>query len=497
MQGIRSPVPASDRGEQAGPGTSSSCVRKATGVAHLAPLAQHAPSDEFRRDGDPDTLLSPFERSGKIQRTPPSTPVQEICTELNASVAAGGSKASGDVPGTLADKAVGEEEQIWKLCINIIKKMKAATGRQRNISMDIKTGLAELEEAVDALQHMRNTQLQSRAMHMMAAQEAAKQTPLVSGSKRAAISPAEHKSSKKGKKGEPPNSWMVAQSKKNRRQAQMTEGAEAAKKKESSEIAQATKKVRKKKPRLPKSRSDALLIKPIGGKTYAEVLGEIRRKTNPEENDTEIRAVRRTRSGDVLLELGAGTKNKEGFCRALKGVLGESATIRSLEPMTTLEIRDLDSFTTDVEVQEAIKRDLKDLAGELKVAVTRANSREQKLAIVQMNERGALELLKNSRIKIGWVNCRVRQRVLVTRCYACFGFGHRQADCKGPDRKKEGVCIQCGEKGHIKKECSADPKCFLCAEGGLAPELRKHVPGSGGCHVFRQALDKARKSRSL
>ena len=39
--------------------------------------------------------------------------------------------------------------------------------------------------------------------------------------------------------------------------------------------------------------------------------------------------------------------NKEGFCEALRGVLGESASVRSLEPRTTLEIRDLDCLTTE------------------------------------------------------------------------------------------------------------------------------------------------------
>ena len=102
-----------------------------------------------------------------------------------------------------------------------------------------------------------------------------------------------------------------------------------------------------------------------------------------------------------------------------------------------------DSLTTDKEVRNVIKRDSDDLAGDMRVTLTKANTREQNMAIVKLGERGAANFLKTGRIKIGWVYGRVRRRALVMRCYACFGFGHRQADCKGPDRRKAVICIQC------------------------------------------------------
>lgn len=47
-----------------------------------------------------------------------------------------------------------EEEQLQK-CINVIKTMKTAIGRQRNVSMGIKNELKELEEAVHMIAHYR------------------------------------------------------------------------------------------------------------------------------------------------------------------------------------------------------------------------------------------------------------------------------------------------------------------------------------------------------
>jgi hypothetical protein len=240
-------------------------------------------------------------------------------------------------------------------------------------------------------------------------------------------------------------------------------------------------------------RPEALLIKTGEDLSYAQALGEIRKNVNPQELKTEIKSVRRTRMGDVLLELGSDTSNKAKFCEALRNALGTTATVRNLEPRTTLEIRDLDSYSTEAEVEEAVKKNLKEFTGALKVFLSKPNTREQRLAFVEIGTQEASELLKIGRVKVGWVYCRVLRRTIVTRCYACFGYGHHQAVCKGPDRKKQGLCLQCGEKGHLKKECKAEPKCFLCAEHKIPPERIKHVSGSGACPIFRQALDEAKK----
>lgn len=131
-----------------------------------------------------------------------------------------------------------------------------------------------------------------------------------------------------------------------------------------------------------------------------------------------IDSVRRTRYGDVLLEFGAKSKNEEYFS-SLKNILAEKAKVRSLEPKETSEIRDFDSFRTEKEVQHTIRSDLNGLEGDLMVSVTEENSKVQKQAIVQTNARGAYELLKASRIKIG----RVRQRVMVSRATSAGNRG--------------------------------------------------------------------------
>ncbi|BES90724.1 ZnF_C2HC [Nesidiocoris tenuis] len=237
----------------------------------------------------------------------------------------------------------------------------------------------------------------------------------------------------------------------------------------------------------------AIIIKPQEKSTFAEVLRELRNTVNPGEMGADVRTIRKTRDGDVLIELGRQSANQKEFADKIKAVLGDRGTTRSLVPRVSLEVRDLDDVTTVEDVRAALERDLKpEDTNEMEIFLTKPNVRGQQSAVVKMVEKTALQLLERGRIRIGWVNCRVRQRAEVDRCFRCLGYGHRAPSCKGPDRSR--LCYQCGEEGHTKKDCKSTPKCVLCAKLGMPLDRTAHLPGSGGCKAFREALEGA-KSR--
>ena len=149
-----------------------------------------------------------------------------------------------------------------------------------------------------------------------------------------------------------------------------------------------------------------------------------------------------------------------------------------------IEIRDLDALTTKEEVEAAIEATTGTAA--VGVGLTKPNSRGQIMAFVQMSEASGQSLLKAGRIKIGWISARVKERLVVKRCFRCLGYGHTQALCEGPKRFIEGICFKCGAKGHKHKECTNQANCFLCTEN------REHLPGSGMCSEFRKALEEAK-----
>ncbi|KAJ8934797.1 hypothetical protein NQ314_013194 [Rhamnusium bicolor] len=61
-------------------------------------------------------------------------------------------------------------------------------------------------------------------------------------------------------------------------------------------------------------------------------------------------------------------------------------------------------------------------------------------ATIKTERKFAEELLKTGKIRIGWVQCEIRKRIQITRCFRCLGHGHRTGECQGEDKaeKSEG-----------------------------------------------------------
>ncbi|KAJ8975988.1 hypothetical protein NQ317_016234, partial [Molorchus minor] len=104
------------------------------------------------------------QRSVKPRRTPPRSPVRTRGQMENKSTPEQKEKATPHETGAVK-KAPRDEQQLWRYCKEVLRQMTEATDRQKNISMDVKKGLARLQEAMDRLQRIRrkNPELQSRS----------------------------------------------------------------------------------------------------------------------------------------------------------------------------------------------------------------------------------------------------------------------------------------------------------------------------------------------
>lgn len=377
------------------------------------------------------------------------------------------------------------EEETLQKCQSVLRKIRQAMAKQKNISMDVKNGISELEELLDITgDYRRNWKSAENARQASArmiienseilADGGSITTPKISKKKRSASSPAETRPGKKPKERAPERK-QVTLPKEPPRQDDRDE-AHIPKRRRN-------KAGRKRRPVIPRERSEAVIIRPAEGHSFADVLKNLRENIKPEETEVAVRSIRKTKTGAILLELDKGGK-KNDFCDAIKGTLKDAADVRDVRPKVTVEIRDLDLFSTKEEVHSAIE-EATDLQGEdIIVHLTEADNREQRRAFVSIPAASANTLMRTQRVKIGWTRCRVRYREEVKRCYRCFAAGHMQWDCDGPDRKGTGVCIRCGEKGHKLKECKNQPKCCLCSLDGKTKV--DHLPGTRSCPSSKQ-----------
>ena len=388
--------------------------------------------------------------------------------------------------------AQAEEERLIKKCTAIVKHMRSSTFLQKNVGKGVKNGLMELEELLDRISYYRRTW--KVRQNPQEAETTALPEENTTSTKRIADSPLQSELGKKRKEegtseGDFTQVLSRAEKKKAKRIKRQQHVAPSEKPLPKTKADTKDGVPKEKVGRRRRTRPPALLIKPTEGKTFAEVLSEIRYKIKPEDNGAEVSSIRKTKGGGVLVELGPKTINKVTFCEAVKGLLGEKALVSSLEPTCALEIRDLDCLTEKNEVEEAIKRECPEVTN-VRIGITSANSRGQKLAVVEVAEQYARKLLNSGKIRIGWVVCRIRIRAAPTKCYRCLDYGHTSANCRGPDRRA--TCRKCGQAGHKANSCNEKESCVLCRDRGATDESIAHTAGSGRCPVFRAELERAR-----
>lgn len=370
-----------------------------------------------------------------------------------------------------------EENEALNKCRRVMRKMKAATLRQKSIGNDVKEGISELEELLDIVDHCRKSwgkmEKEARQSRVFKATpisniETVKETP-TARPKRPASSPTVNVSGKKPREEEP-GKWQKV-SKKRKPQKPLEE---AKKTKEKNPARQ-----RREGRRGPKT--EAVLIQPTEGHSYAEVLKNLRSNIQPDQAGN-VCAIRKTRTGALLLDFGIGEKVQPEFMQQLKNTVQASGLIREIKPTVTVEIRDLDSLTVKEEVEKAVMKITNNPLEEINARVTAPNNREQVRAFVTLPIESAEELLKERVIKIGWTRARMRLCPSIKKCYRCLELGHMQMDCKGPDRSK--LCFRCSEAGHKSNQCNKAPKCCMCVDAGRKPE--DHMTGSYKCPAIKR-----------
>ena len=123
-----------------------------------------------------------------------------------------------------------------------------------------------------------------------------------------------------------------------------------------------------------KERPESVIIHPTEGRSYADVLRNIRRKIKPEESEVAIHAVWKAKTGGILIDMG-----KEGR-----------------RHLTTTEV-----------VLAAVQTEAGVINSDISIRATGTHSLEQKRAFVSTSISCAKEILKLQRIRIGWKSCRI------------------------------------------------------------------------------------------
>lgn len=100
-----------------------------------------------------------------------------------------------------------------------------------------------------------------------------------------------------------------------------------------------------------RARPEPVLIKPVEGSSYAQVLYDLESEVQQDTSNVKMRDVRRTRNKDVLIEVGSDAGSRCRLTCAIKEVIRD---VHELITRTYVEILDFDKTTEEAEVREAL-----------------------------------------------------------------------------------------------------------------------------------------------
>lgn len=231
-----------------------------------------------------------------------------------------------------------------------------------------------------------------------------------------------------------------------------------------------------------KRTTEAVIIK-TEGSSYAELLKKVRTNVNTKELGIDVKTIRKTNAGDIVVTVkeGQGQKLFESIRESNKDLKISHRKAKRRK----LKLLDLDMATSEQEVRKAVERAVGKLQEDkCKIQIVQSRENDQ-MAILEVDETTAETLLRAKRIPVGWLQCRIREKIIIPKCFRCWSYEHNAAACNGTDRTV--ACLKCGQNGHKVETCNNQPYCPGCEEQG-------HRHGTIKCPKYKLAVQKLKEA---
>lgn len=216
---------------------------------------------------------------------------------------------------------------------------------------------------------------------------------------------------------------------------------------------------------------------PMGGKSYAEALKDLKENVVPATVGVQIRSVTENNGSVKVIVKGREEANK--LVKEINKKTDAGASIQRKDK--GLFIFNIEEETTEEEIKFELAKNVG--RAEIDAKITFRCNERGKSALVFVEERLA-EVIINMKFirRSGWTNWTIKEKTNPPFCVKCQFFGHTLRECKAMAAKSV-RCMNCGEcSGHFSKDCKKEPACPCCDKKG-------HRMNSTACPSFKLYID--------
>jgi len=225
-----------------------------------------------------------------------------------------------------------------------------------------------------------------------------------------------------------------------------------------------------------------LTVKTKGTIPPESIKGLLKAKIDPTKIRVGINTLRTQRNGQVLIETGS-RKELEAIEKDIKEKCGDKLEVNAHKlrspRLVIINIPEDISVDNVVDTIVAQNADINLQQGDIQAKFGYQTKKHGRNIVIEV-EAGTRKRLLQTKIKLGWQICSVRDYIVATRCFKCSKYNHRAQDCRGQE-----CCPLCADK-HKMKECSANPQEYKCIN---CMSFNKHNQGKTTC-VNHSSLDK-------
>jgi hypothetical protein len=222
-----------------------------------------------------------------------------------------------------------------------------------------------------------------------------------------------------------------------------------------------------------------------------DVIRQMKARVDISKVDVKVKSLTGAENGRISVKLAPARGTAAPKLR--KAVLDAMGEMVTAEVVATrqLVMRDLDRTVTENEIRTAIGAVIgpNGMGEQIQISdLKKPQGGMAGMATLHLPDVEADRLLEVGRVRIGWNQCRVQERMVPMRCFQCLRFGHLASRCAAEKRVAAGSCFRCGKEGHLARDCENDPWCHNCGVAG-------HRGDRVACPEYRKAMEATRESR--
>lgn len=180
-----------------------------------------------------------------------------------------------------------------------------------------------------------------------------------------------------------------------------------------------------------------------------------------------------------------GDKNK--LREELERKMGKEFIIQeALVPAKKFKIIGVDNNLTKEEIAEAILKQ-NQLELDLKILKVTKITDHSSMVILEV-ARGVEQISGMNKLKIQWRICKISGFDSVYRCFNCYGYNHKAANCTNP-----AICSKCGENKH-DEDCVDIKTCQNCIKANekfnMSVDVNHSMFDSSKCKIYQLEIEK-------